>query len=144
MDDIACAVARDGIFFAVENLELLFDPSASAGGAVRLDLPGDLTVEDTAAALEALLASEAVECVLLVVDGRPAGVSSRSWLARLGASGLRSLGDGAGATLPGESLRYRLLRYTCGTCGAEVRRIHVDPRDLPMCPNGHGRLEPPQ
>ncbi|MEV3993795.1 hypothetical protein AB0J57_33420 [Streptomyces sp. NPDC049837] len=128
----------------MENLKLLFDPSAPADGAVRLDLPGGLTLEDAAGALEALLAAEAVEYVLVVVDGRPVGATSRSWLVRIGATGMRSLGDGAGATLPGESLRYRLLRYTCGTCRAEIRRVHVDPRDPPACPNGHGILELPR
>lgn len=120
---------------------MLFDPSAPTDGTVRLDIPGGLTLEDAASALEALLASEAVEYVLVAVDGRPVGVTSRSWLIRIGAANMRSLGAGAGATLPGESLRYRLLRYTCGTCNAEIRRVHVDPRDPPACPNGHGVLE---
>ncbi|MFF5976962.1 hypothetical protein ACFY7C_36225 [Streptomyces sp. NPDC012769] len=125
----------------MDDLKLLFDPSAPIDGTVRLDIPAGLTLEDAASALEALLAAEAVEYVLVVVDGRPVGVTSRRWLIRIGAASMRSLGDGAGATLPGESLRYRLLRYTCGMCNAEIRRVHVDPRDPPTCPNGHGVLE---
>lgn len=119
---------------------MLLDPSAGAEGALRLDLPGGMSAEDVADALESALAAEPVERILIVIGDEEAGIASRDALARLSPT-VRAYGDGAGATLPGESLRYRLLRYSCGTCGAQARRVHVDPRDPPQCPNGHGPMD---
>jgi len=79
--------------------------------------------------------------VAVVVGGDFVGVSSRARLQALGSAVIRSMGDGAGATLPGSSLRYRILRFRCVTCGAQIRRIHVDARAMPTCPNGHGPME---
>jgi hypothetical protein len=128
-----------------DNYGLLLDPRAGSPGAPRLhvvDLPADLPVEDAAVALEAVFADDATaRTVLLLVGDHEVGVSSRERLIDLGSAVLRSPGDGDGATLPGSSLRYRILRYRCPKCAAVVRRIHVDSRDAPRCPNGHGQLE---
>ena len=131
--------------------DLLVDPLAAESatgenvGIERLvvDLPADCSVADAAAALEAVFADDTTATtVVLVVGDHTVGVSSRDRLINVGSVVLRSPGDGDGATLPGASLRYRILRFRCGTCGAGVRRIHVDPRSAPQCPRGHGDLEP--
>ncbi|MEV7964615.1 hypothetical protein AB0O34_01350 [Sphaerisporangium sp. NPDC088356] len=121
---------------------MLLDDTPDDPGLVRLDLPPGSSVLDATEALESLLADDAsIEYAVLVVGDQVAGVSSRSRLVRLGSAVLRSLGDGAGATLPGESLRYRIIRFACATCGSATRRVHLDPRMTPTCPQGHGPME---
>ncbi|MFG3023843.1 hypothetical protein ACGFZQ_35815 [Streptomyces sp. NPDC048254] len=108
-----------------------------------LDLPPGFGAVEAADALESLFVTDReLHEVALGVGGEIVGVTTRTYLDSLGRAVLRSLGDGDGATLPGESLRYEILRYRCSTCGAEERRIHVDERSAPVCPNGHGALEP--
>jgi hypothetical protein len=129
--------------------DLLIDPRAvdTTSEKVRtelpvLDLPADCQVADAAVALEAVFADDAaLTAALLVVGDSQVGVSSRDRLVNLGSVVLRSAGDGEGATLPGASLRYRIVRFRCAACEARVRRIHVDPRATPQCTNGHGDLE---
>lgn len=117
---------------------ILLDPNASADPPITLDLPRGV---DVAEALEALLVAEPrVEEVKIVVDAEEIGVSSRGRVAELTGSDHRLIGDGDGAALPGWSAKYRLLRFTCPACSAEVRRVHVDERNPPQCPNGHGPL----
>lgn len=126
----------------MDQFAVLLDATPVDPGFVRLDLAPGSTVVDAAEALEAVLADDtSVEHAVLVVDGQVVGVSGRARLLRLGSAVLRSLGDGAGATLPGESLRYRVVRYCCGTCAAQARRVHVDPRTPPVCSQGHGPME---
>ncbi len=124
--------------------DLLLDPRAGARTDLPVvDLPADWPVADAALALEAVFADDATTpAVLLMVGDREIGVSSRDRLVDLGSAVLRSPGDGDGATLPGASLRYRILRFRCPVCATVARRIHVDPREAPSCPNGHGQLEP--
>ncbi|ROP36436.1 hypothetical protein [Saccharothrix texasensis] len=48
---------------------------------------------------------------------------------------------GAGATLPGESTRYVVLRFACETWETTSYRVHVGMSGAPECPNGHGPTE---
>ncbi|WP_424535854.1 hypothetical protein ACOZ38_38380 [Sphaerisporangium viridialbum] len=126
----------------MDGFDVLLDDTPDDPGFVRLDLPAGSSVLDATEALEAVLADDAsMESAVLVVGDRFVGVSSRSRLVRLGSAVLRSIGDGAGATLLGESLRYRIIRFACATCDSATRRVHVDPRTPPMCPRGHGPME---
>ncbi|MEV4021067.1 hypothetical protein AB0J35_62410 [Nonomuraea angiospora] len=79
--------------------------------------------------------------MILQIGGQEVGATSRQRIEQLAGRRLRSIGDGDGASLPGESASYEFLRFRCGTCGRRVRRIHIDERDLPRCPQGHGVLE---
>ncbi|MBO3748372.1 hypothetical protein J5X84_20040 [Streptosporangiaceae bacterium NEAU-GS5] len=125
----------------MEGFEVLRD-GVPDDSLVRLDLAAGSSVQDAAEALEALLADDvSVDGVVVVVGGEVVGATSRGRLIRLGSAVLRSIGDGAGATLPGESLHYRIVRFACATCGSQARRVHVDPRAAPVCPNGHGIME---
>ncbi|KJE25298.1 hypothetical protein FF36_00431 [Frankia torreyi] len=129
-----------------ENFDILLDASRAPGDlpddVAVLDLPPGCRAVDAADALESLFATDrAVQEVAVGVDGRIVGVATRAYLGGLRARVPRSVGDGDGATLPGASLRYEILRYRCPTCGALRRRIHVDERSAPVCPNGHGVLE---
>lgn len=120
---------------------ILVDPSVTEEVLLALDLPDGTSEVVAAEALEALLVTEpAVELVTIIVAGRVVGVSSRMRLTGLGTT-IRSVGDGDGATLPGRSTRFRLLRFRCQHCQSDVRRVHVDERELPRCPLGHGELE---
>ncbi len=122
---------------------MILDDSATGADLPLLDLPAECRVSDAADALEAFFLDDVdATAVRVTVGDEPVGVSSRARLLALGSAVLRSLGDGAGATLPGASLRYRILRFHCLTCGARARRVHVDRRAAPACPNGHGTLEP--
>jgi len=119
---------------------ILLDPSVAEVVPLALDFPDGTSEVAAAAALEDLLTTEPdIEHVTIIVAGQVIGVSSRARLTRLGAT-LRSVGDGDGATLPGRSAQYRLLRFRCQRCQAELRRVHVDEREPPMCPNGHGEM----
>ena len=121
---------------------ILLDASATSAELPVLELPADCHVADAADALEAFFADDAdATAVVVMVGDEFVGVSSRARLLALGSAVLRSMGEGAGATLPGASLRYQMLRFRCLACGARARRIHVDARALPACPNGHGAME---
>lgn len=121
--------------------DLLLDRAATRVGAELLDLPEGSDVITVAHALESLLLSvPAVESVVLVVGNHEVGVSSRQHVRQLGATRIRDLGDGDGAVLPGESVRYEIVRFHCPVCGNALRRIHVDSRSAPDCPRGHGPM----
>ena len=126
-----------------EDYGPVLDESASPTGELPvLDLAAGTDVGEAANALEAFFVDDtAAEEVVIQVADEIVGVSSRETLALLGSTVVRGVGDGAGATLPGASLRYRIPRFACPSCDAAARRIHVDHRDLPMCPNGHGPME---
>jgi hypothetical protein len=125
-----------------DDYALLLDESADGARSPILELPEGSTVVDAGDALEALFAADRdTPAAVIKIGDDVVGVSSRARLVELGSSLLRSVGDGDGATLPGASLRYRILYFRCPTCGARVRRIHVDPRTPPECPNHHGAME---
>ncbi|WP_105969181.1 hypothetical protein [Streptomyces geranii] len=129
-----------------EKFDILLDASRPAeplpDGIPVLDLPPGHRVDDAADALESLfLTDRTLEDVVLCVGGRIVGITTRAYLTGLGSPVLRSVGDGDGATLPGESLRYEILRYRCPSCDVRLNRVHVDTRSAPRCPNGHGDLE---
>ncbi|MGW1618578.1 hypothetical protein [Streptomyces sp. NPDC002172] len=107
-----------------------------------LYLMPDTTVTDAAQILEtAYRAEPTLDCLDIVLGDTTLGVTTRDHLNRLGLTPVRALGDGDAATLPGESTRYVVLRFRCTTCSTTVRRLHLDPRELPACPRGHGELE---
>lgn len=119
------------------------DRAADAAGLAVLDLDAGCDVRVAAYALEAYFDDDReAEAVVVMVGGAVVGVSSRSRLRAIGSEPARAVGEGAGATLPGRSLRYRILRFACRTCAAQARRIHVDNRTAPVCPDGHGPMEP--
>lgn len=89
---------------------MLVDPAAEATEAVAVHLPEDTSVVVVAALLEnILLRFPDVETMELVVGGRRAGLTSRSFLTRafVAPAGDKGTGDGDGATLPGASTRTR-------------------------------------
>ncbi|MFC1401864.1 MULTISPECIES: hypothetical protein [Streptacidiphilus] len=127
-----------------DEFDILWDPRSAdteRGDRPVLDLPPESDAVDAADALEAFFVddTEATTVEVTVADA-VLGTSSRDHLLAIGSPGLRTLGDADGATLPGESLRYRILRFECDTCHAVIRRIHVDRRSMPQCPNGHDRM----
>lgn len=129
-----------------DKFDILLDASRPAeplpDGIPVLDLPPGCRVPDAADALESLFVTDrTLREVAVGVGGRIVGITTRAYLSGLGTPVLRSVGDGDGATLPGESLRYEILRYRCPSCDTLRRRIHVDTRPAPVCPNGHGDLE---
>lgn len=127
-----------------DEFDFLWDPrthDAEPGDRPVLDLPPESDAVSAAGALEAFFVDDTDATIVEVkVADAVLGTSSRAHLVAIGSTALRSLGDGDGATLPGESLRYRILRFECDTCHAVVRRIHVDRRSMPQCPNGHDRM----
>src|SRR5690606_21584734 len=118
--------------------------TADAAGSDRtalLDLPPATPPGEGAAMLEELFATHGeLQRVRLSVGGTVVGVCTREFLRELGAETYRGVGDGDGATLPGESARYRLLTYGCAVCPHLTYRVHIDERDTPRCPDGHGEL----
>ncbi len=117
----------------------LLDPSAAAEGAPELDLLDGLDVIEVAEILEGLFVTETdLDRVVLVIGGRTVGVSSRRQIVE---PPLRGVGEGDGATLPGYSTRYVILRFRCPRCQTVVLRLQVDPREPLSCPNGDGPLE---
>lgn len=83
----------------------------------------------------------AVSVLALSIDNNELAVTSRDHLDRLGRAAIRGHGDGDGATLPGESTRYALLRFVCATCKSTAYQVHVGMSGAPMCPNNHGPME---
>jgi hypothetical protein len=127
---------------SAEDFDILMDGSAVRNDLPVLELPLDYSATDAADALEALFATDpTMNRVVVLVGDYVAGVSSRDHLRRIGSAVLRSLGEGDRATLPGESMRYRILRFRCSNCGAVRQRVHLDTRSVPLCPNGHGAME---
>ncbi|MEU1407894.1 hypothetical protein ABZ471_37185 [Streptomyces sp. NPDC005728] len=116
--------------------------TAGTAGDDILHLMPDTTVTDAARILETVYRAEpALDRVDIVLGNTTIGVATRDHLNRLGLTPVRALGDGDAATLPGESTRYVVLRFRCTTCSTTVRRLHLDPREPPACPRGHGELE---
>ncbi|GAA4468527.1 hypothetical protein GCM10023170_082660 [Phytohabitans houttuyneae] len=123
------------------DLGVLFDRDADERDAVRLSVPASTDVAIVAEVVEKIFAAEpGIDRAALYVDGQLAGVMSRHRLAELVEGSFRGIGDADGATLPGVSSRYQVIRFQCRTCGAEERRIHVDPRSAPNCSSGHGAM----
>lgn len=124
------------------DFAILLDGSTADDDLPVLELSGDCSATNAAAALESFFVDDTTaDRVVVSLGGQAIGVSSRDHLRRLGSAVLRSIGEADGATLPGESLQYRILRFRCPICGAALRRIHIDRRAMPLCPNGHGPLE---
>ncbi|HKS99394.1 MAG TPA: hypothetical protein VJT31_07675 [Rugosimonospora sp.] len=119
---------------------ILNDPRATAGTRVTLALPGQTPVEEAADVLDEVFRTQPGLSVIAVrVGADTAAVTSRARVRALRAP-QRDPGAGDGATLPGESHRYRLLRLRCAVCGAEELHLHLDPDAPPSCPHGHGAL----
>jgi hypothetical protein len=131
---------------------LLFGDDAVGDGQVALSPGGDGGVvgdDDDGDAV-------AVEGVEQVEDGPGAGgVEVASWLVAEQQGGPPGHGARNSDTLffparqvsglrPGP-VQYpdavQGLRFRCPICGAALRRIHIDRRAMPLCPNGHGPLE---
>jgi hypothetical protein len=121
--------------------EILLDRDEADVGVPRLELPDGFAVLDAAVALEELFSSDsALEHVAVVVGSVVVGGTSRAHVL-LSAEQERAVGDGDGATLPGYSSQYELLAFVCRVCGRVTYRLHLDPREVPVCPDGHGALE---
>lgn len=119
----------------------MLDRDQADDGVPRLELPDGIAVLDAAVALEELFDSDsALEQVAVVVGSVVVGGTSRTHVL-LSEEQDRTVGDGDGATLPGYSSQYELLTFVCGTCGRVTYRLHLDPREVPVCPDGHGALE---
>jgi hypothetical protein len=135
------AISSTDMSEASTRYRMLVDRTVTVQDSPLLGLPDGIALLDAAAALEALFQAEpTLERVTLMVGGVAVGATSRSYLTRLGARGHRGFGDGDGATLPGESPRYRALRYGCTTCDTVVYLVHVDSSGAPSCPRGHGPM----
>jgi hypothetical protein len=121
---------------------ILNDPEPPAAAPVTLDLAARTPVEVAAEILDELYRDDPrLDLVRVRVGGMLAAVTSRQRIDALLPGTERGVGTGDGATLPGESTRYRLIRLRCPVCAAEVLRLHVDPQAPPTCPAGHGGLE---
>jgi hypothetical protein len=119
--------------------------SGAEPGPVRVTVPADAGPGEVAEALDTMFAAEpALTRVTLEVGDQVVGVTSRDVLARLRARA-KDAGRGAdpgagdGATLPGHSTNYVVLRFRCPVCAGERRLLFVD--DIPTCPAGHGAME---
>ncbi|WP_432893407.1 hypothetical protein ACQPYH_20040 [Kribbella sp. CA-245084] len=120
---------------------ILLDRDDADDGVPRLELPDGVAVLDAAVALEELFGSDpALEQVAVVVGSAVVGGTSRAHVLMSGEQE-RAVGDGDGATLPGYSSQYELLSFVCGVCGRVTYRLHLDPREVPVCAGGHGPLE---
>jgi hypothetical protein len=124
---------------------ILLDRDASDADAVQFDAPPGTSADKLAEMLVALFdAEEAIASLVISVDGRRIGVSTRRRLDQLAMPTTRGEGDSDQGSLPGYSVNYRFIRFRCQVCGEELRRIHVDPRSSPTCLLGHGTMEPVQ
>jgi hypothetical protein len=120
------------------EFELLVDTAADVVGARVMHVPeGTSVVQVVTAVEEMLLRDPAVESVLVMASGRAVVLTSRSLLERRFGLGsvTRRIGDGDGATLPGASTRFRLLRYRCAEpgCGGVGYGAYHDERERPPC-----------
>jgi hypothetical protein len=121
---------------------VLVDPNITRSDAPHLDLPPGIDPADAALAAAAVFAADpATTALVLRVDRTDIALTSRDHLDRLGRAAVRGPGDGDGATLPGESMRYTVLRFCCPTCENTAYRVHIDLAGVPVCPNGHGPME---
>lgn len=120
-----------------DSYAVLLVPAPAVVADEVLDLPGGTEVGEAAEVLDAVFALPGRPAEIdLLVGGEPMGRVSRDRLLGPG----RQFGDGDGATLPGDSFKYQLIRLRCPVCGAEVLRIHLDDRDPPGCGSGHGPM----
>lgn len=118
--------------------------SAAEPGLVPVSVPASASPGEVAEALEAMFAAEPeLARVNLEVGDQVLGTTGRAVLARLRERSQQAArgdpGTGDGATLPGLSTAYVVLRFRCRSCAAERRLLFVD--DTPTCPNGHGAME---
>jgi hypothetical protein len=140
---MACDVAR----LRKELGTVLFDPDEPPA-------PDLVAVRDTAtfSDVQRLLAKYfsmpgAPNAITLMAEGERLGVVSRKSLGPPGmtagtASGSGyELGGGERLGLPGLSSQYKLLKFRCGHCPAEIFGIHYDARSLPACERGHHQWE---
>ncbi|MEU4194179.1 hypothetical protein AB0E69_19955 [Kribbella sp. NPDC026611] len=112
-------------------------------GAPRLELPEQFPVLSAAEVMEELFrAEDSVDSVAIVVGSDVIGGAGRGHVELVEEE--RAVGTGDGASLPGYSSAYELLTFLCAECGSVTYRLHVDPRDPPLCVNGHGAMDPPQ
>ncbi|GAA0625134.1 hypothetical protein GCM10010174_50540 [Kutzneria viridogrisea] len=122
----------------------LLDKDVPAGDPVRVAVTSEAAGGVVAERLLDLFRAEpGLDRVALAVDGQVIGTVTRDRLLDLAArveEGTRSAGDGDGATLPGRSTGYVLLRFRCASCPAEVRLLFLDDSP-PRCPEGHGSME---
>jgi hypothetical protein len=130
-----------------EAFNLLVDADAptepGVAGMVVLRLPEGSTFSTATEAVEAVLeADHIVATVRIVVGDRLVGATSARYLSTaLGIAAhtpddRRGVGDGDGATLPGASAEFVLLRYRCRrpVCGTQEFRLIHDERQPVMCP----------
>lgn len=130
------------------KFRILLEQGTEPHCPVRVSVTTEARAGDVAEALDEMFTAEPdLDRVTLVVDGQVLGVSSRSVLAtlRMSTERLRApMGDdagvGDGATLPGHSTGYVVLRFRCATCDTENRLLFVD-GGAPDCPEGHGVME---
>jgi hypothetical protein len=119
---------------------LLLDAHTHESVDAHLELPAGVSVVDAARVIEGAFQSDAdLRTLSFVVGGEPLGLISRHnplWSATL-----RGIGAGDGATLPGTSNRFRVLRLVCRQCSAIILRIRLEPREQVDCPQGHGSME---
>jgi hypothetical protein len=115
---------------------------------VALDIPADvkIDVDELGSILHEAFAADQTLSAVSLRDGQTIlGTVSRERLEFLKGPS-RSAADGDGFQLPGESTRYRLLRYRCRTagCGVVELRLVLRPQEILECPAAHGplKLEP--
>lgn len=117
-------------------------PDAADDLSARLFLPAGLTLASAAQAIEdGLAVAPDIEYLDLVVAGRPAGTTSRSYLRTAFMKVTRAPGDGDGATLLGRSTQYVAVVFRCARCGQRALRAFYDERFIPECErSGHGPM----
>lgn len=127
------------------KFRILLDPDAEPA-PVRVTAPASAGPGEVAEALDVMFAAEpALTRATLEVGDQVLGVTSRDVLARLRdraqdtGRGVADPGAGDGATLPGHSTNYVVLRFRCPVCAEERRLLFVD--DTPTCSAGHGAME---
>ena len=121
---------------------VLVDPGATGEPPVRLELGPDTDAEVAARVLTELFDTDlGTDGVVLVVGGEEIGQCTRDRLRELSrpAGSRGTFGDGDGASLPGRSTKYTLLRFRCTHCTDEARVLFLDD-DGPECRNGHGPM----
>ncbi|MGW0631174.1 hypothetical protein [Streptomyces sp. NPDC002758] len=130
-----------------EAYRFLLDRHGDGAAGASLVLPTGidpvvgLDMDAVAFLLRALfVADESLTAVSLRIGDIMIGAAGRGRLLRL-TDPLRAVAEGDGAEMPGRSMRYQLLAYTCRTAGCPAAEWHVVvPDRIPLCPNGHGRL----
>lgn len=122
----------------VETLQMFVDDEAR--DTVVMDVTNSSTPEAVQSRLEQYFESAgASSAVTLIYRGMFVGVVTLTSLGlSRGTAGGSSTSTGAGdqITLPGESSRYRLLKFVCPQCSHEEYRVFYDPADLPSCHDG--------